>query len=215
MSHARKSTERSSPRGKPVQTRSKETVRRVLVATRTILIEEGVQSLTTNRIAEISGVTVGSIYQYYPNKEAILAELYTSHLRAHLRLYEEHAKQLEHVADATEYYIESMLKFFRYPDRSVHRLHAELNLARASTPSLSQILFAHEEQMIELILRVGIAPREQNTKRFDFERLRFMFRFSFRIALMASDAIARGRDDYIPYLEKAMRASVHRFFAAA
>src|SRR6185436_2151988 len=41
-----------------------------------ILREEGMDALTTNRIASVAGVAVASVYQYFPNKEAILASVY-------------------------------------------------------------------------------------------------------------------------------------------
>ena len=41
-----------------------------------ILDEEGEEALTVARIAEVSGAAVGSIYQYFPNKDAIVAMLY-------------------------------------------------------------------------------------------------------------------------------------------
>ncbi len=49
----------------------------IIQACRQILAEEGAERLTTNRIAEVAGVTIGSLYQYFPNKEAILADLFT------------------------------------------------------------------------------------------------------------------------------------------
>lgn len=66
---------RLKPRKTPVQGRSKATCDAVLEAAARILVEEGRQALTTNRIAERAGVSVGSLYQYFPGKEAILAEL--------------------------------------------------------------------------------------------------------------------------------------------
>ncbi len=63
------------PRKKPRQRRSKVTCDAILEAAARILETEGPRNLTTNRIAENAGVSVGSLYQYFPSKEAILAEL--------------------------------------------------------------------------------------------------------------------------------------------
>jgi AcrR family transcriptional regulator len=63
------------PRKTPIQGRSKATCDAVLEAAARILEEEGRAALTTNRIAERAGVSVGSLYQYFPGKEAIVAEL--------------------------------------------------------------------------------------------------------------------------------------------
>lgn len=63
------------PRREPKQRRSRLIVERILAAARQLLIEEGNEALTTNRIAETARVSVGSIYQYFPNKDAIVTVL--------------------------------------------------------------------------------------------------------------------------------------------
>jgi AcrR family transcriptional regulator len=47
----------------------------MIVAAERVLAEGGVAGLTTNRIAEVAGVSIGSLYQYFPNKEAVAAAL--------------------------------------------------------------------------------------------------------------------------------------------
>lgn len=64
-----------SPRKSPRQRRSQATVGFILEAARRILYEEGADALTTRRVAEQSGVAVGSLYQYFPNRDSILARL--------------------------------------------------------------------------------------------------------------------------------------------
>jgi|HubBroStandDraft_3_1064219.scaffolds.fasta_scaffold102327_2 AcrR family transcriptional regulator len=64
-----------APRKLPRQRRSRILVKRVIGVAAAILAEEGLEGLTTNRIAERAGVSVGSIYQYFPNKRAIMAVL--------------------------------------------------------------------------------------------------------------------------------------------
>lgn len=63
------------PRKKPAQARSRATVEAILEAATRILRDQGLAGLTTNRVAERAGVSVGSLYQYFPSREAILAEL--------------------------------------------------------------------------------------------------------------------------------------------
>lgn len=63
------------PRRRPKQDRSRETVEVILQATAQILSREGRERLTTNRIARVAGVSIGTLYQYFPDREAILAEL--------------------------------------------------------------------------------------------------------------------------------------------
>lgn len=63
------------PRKRPDQTRSTATVEAVLEAAAHILHEQGLAAFNTNDVARRAGVSIGSLYQYYPNKEAILAEI--------------------------------------------------------------------------------------------------------------------------------------------
>lgn len=68
------------PRKAPVQERSKESIRRLLEATHRLLKRDGPKGVTTPNIARESGISVGSIYQYFPNKEAIILALYEGKL---------------------------------------------------------------------------------------------------------------------------------------
>ncbi|MCA3366430.1 MAG: helix-turn-helix transcriptional regulator, partial [Roseomonas sp.] len=69
----RKST--AKPRKQPIQDRSRETVGAILEAAARILEAEGLEAANTNAIAARAGVSIGSLYQYFPDKVAIFAEL--------------------------------------------------------------------------------------------------------------------------------------------
>jgi AcrR family transcriptional regulator len=70
---------RTNPRKSAVQKRSRVTVNALLEATARILVREGFHKASTNRIAEVAGVSVGSLYQYFPSKEALVAALIDRH----------------------------------------------------------------------------------------------------------------------------------------
>ncbi|WP_241047993.1 TetR family transcriptional regulator [Achromobacter xylosoxidans] len=72
----RRST-RLSERKQPQQTRSAELVAAILQAGAQVLAKEGAARFTTARVAEKAGVSIGSLYQYFPNKAAILYRLQT------------------------------------------------------------------------------------------------------------------------------------------
>ncbi len=65
----------TTPRKRPRQERSRDTVEALMIATARVLIEVGYDHASTNRIAETAGISIGSLYQYFPNKEALVAEL--------------------------------------------------------------------------------------------------------------------------------------------
>src|SRR6202012_1694138 len=64
-----------SSRKRPKQSRSTELVAAILEAAAQVLAIEGAQRFTTARVAEKAGVSIGSLYQYFPNKAAILFRL--------------------------------------------------------------------------------------------------------------------------------------------
>jgi len=78
MAHPRR--KQSAPRKKPCQQRSRATVEAVLTAAVQIFEAWGYAAGTTNRIAERAGVSIGTVYQYFPNKEAIAVALLERHL---------------------------------------------------------------------------------------------------------------------------------------
>jgi AcrR family transcriptional regulator len=71
---------RTTPRKRPRQARSKETVDALLEATARVLVKHGFDGLTTNSVASAAGVSIGSLYQYFPNKEALVAALIELHI---------------------------------------------------------------------------------------------------------------------------------------
>ncbi|GAA0587539.1 TetR/AcrR family transcriptional regulator [Actinomadura livida] len=61
-----------SPRRIPRQDRSRQTVERILEAATRVLSDRGYDGASTNRIAKAAGISNGSLYQYFPNKDAIV-----------------------------------------------------------------------------------------------------------------------------------------------
>ena len=69
----------TNPRKTASQSRSRLTVDALVEATARVLLEEGYDRASTNKIAAVAGVSIGSLYQYFPNKEALVAALIDRH----------------------------------------------------------------------------------------------------------------------------------------
>lgn len=69
-----------SARRIPRQHRSRQTVEAVLAAVPLVMKRHGAASITTNRIAEVAGVSIGSLYQYFPNKRSVFRALHERHV---------------------------------------------------------------------------------------------------------------------------------------
>ena len=103
---------RLQPRKQPRQVRAELTRQRILTAAAHIFAEYGYAAGTTNRIAEQARISIGSLYQYYPNKDAILAELLTRHLdsdRATATL-REHKDQPEPLEDIVRVFVRAVIE---------------------------------------------------------------------------------------------------------
>ena len=68
------------PRKTPVQARAAVTVEAIEEATIQVLLTAGVEHLTTNLVAQRAGVSVGTLYQYYPNKQSLLFAVFEQHM---------------------------------------------------------------------------------------------------------------------------------------
>jgi AcrR family transcriptional regulator len=71
---------RIQPRKMPTQARAQETVDAILAATKKVLVRDGYEAASTNRVAEVAGVSIGSLYQYFPSKASLVSALIERHL---------------------------------------------------------------------------------------------------------------------------------------
>src|ERR1700758_1517067 len=103
------------PRKTPVQTRSTVTVEAISEATIQVLHSQGADRLTTTRVAERAGVSVGTLYQYYPNKESLLFAVFEHHLDKVARAVEtsceraRHKPLLEMVREVVEAFVDAKM----------------------------------------------------------------------------------------------------------
>src|SRR5262247_3195924 len=75
MPRTKRAKEAVAPRKRPVQERSRSTVDVILEAAAQVLERDGYAAATTDLIAERAGVSIGTLYQYFPNKDSILLAL--------------------------------------------------------------------------------------------------------------------------------------------
>jgi AcrR family transcriptional regulator len=118
---------RLQPRKRPVQARAQQTRDRVLEAAARVFARHGYAAGTTNRIAAEAGMSIGSLYQYFPNKDAILVELVRRHL-----------------AEGTAAVVERVARVGGLPDRLDDRIGLFVDAMLANhvgDPRLHQVLF--------------------------------------------------------------------------
>jgi AcrR family transcriptional regulator len=131
-------TEPLRPRKSPTQSRSARMVEDLLDATARVLVRDGWDRASTNRIAKAAGVSVGSLYQYFPNKEALVLALARRHGDQMLALFARSATELAQapLQVAVPAFVRAML--------DAHRVDPELHLA-----------------LVHQLLSVGLEPVDE------------------------------------------------------
>ena len=77
----------TTPRKTATQERSRQTVGVLVEATARVLAKEGYDRASTNKIADVAGVSIGSLYQYFPSKEALVAAVIDRHMHEMLQVF--------------------------------------------------------------------------------------------------------------------------------
>jgi len=112
------------PRKRPVQARSRETQRVILAAAARVFATAGYAAATTNHIAEHAGVSIGSLYEYFPNKDALLVALLEEHLREGEAILAGHADFFADGADlrrVVRRFVRAFVDLHAH-DRALHRV---------------------------------------------------------------------------------------------
>lgn len=153
-----------SSRKQPKQARSTELVAAVLEAAIQVLAKEGASRFTVARVAEKAGVSVGSVYQYFPNKAAILFRLQSDEWRetsALMRGILEDASQLPLAR------LRSLVHAFIQSECDEAQMRVALNDAAPlyrDAPEMHEIR-ASSEQAVEAFMRVVLPSATEPTRR--------------------------------------------------
>ena len=119
------------PRKSPVQARSAANVDAILEATIQILLHVGKERLTTTRVAARAGVSVGTLYQYFPNKSSLLQAVLRRHLNAVTLAVEQSCEDLRG----------------RSPAEMAHGLVTRFLAAKLHNPQASVAMYAVSDQV--------------------------------------------------------------------
>lgn len=161
MSNHSHSSVTAAPRKRPRQQRSRALVDRVLDAAARIFTEDGYRATTTNDVAAEAGVSIGSLYQYFPNKDALLVGLAERHLGEALPLLVEAGARLRVAQPGPEDTCRAFVD--AAADANAGPLHRLLWTA-PRTPELAEALEAAERAMAEEVAwhlrRFGHAERD-------------------------------------------------------
>lgn len=172
----------TSPRKRPVQSRSMETVDVILKATAHILVSHGFARTSTNRVARRAGVSIGSIYQYFPSKEARVAELVERHLAMRRGLV------LTHLARSEPRTLSEQVRGFI--SALMQAQAANVPLQRAIMEQVPRVLgmdrvLAYEWEMVDLV-RAALEGRRSEVQCEDVETMAFVLTHAVHATTLAA-----------------------------
>jgi AcrR family transcriptional regulator len=162
---ATRRAERLRPRKRPVQTRSQRTVDAVMKAAAQVFASRGYAGGTTNHIAERAGVSIGTLYEYFPNKDALLVALMEKHIREGEQVLQRAAAEMAGrtagIRDSVLHFVRAMVEFHAH-ERALHRVLFE----ESPLPRRVQHLLAELEQrvteQVETLIRGARDVRVEN-----------------------------------------------------
>ena len=136
-------------RKSPKQQRAVITAEALLQAAEQIIVREGFKNATTNRIAEVAGVSVGSLYQYFPNKQAIVRALIEETVsRAAARIREDLRNLMdEPLEPALRRIMALLLEIYRENHFILFRILDDVPELRQYTKSLAVETYTHSTNL--------------------------------------------------------------------
>ncbi|MHB1846660.1 MAG: TetR/AcrR family transcriptional regulator [Deltaproteobacteria bacterium] len=185
-----------NPRKAPRQARAQATVEAILQAATRILVQEGLEAATTNRIAELAGVSVGSFYQYFPSKEAVIFALVERHVERMQRQLEEMTTAVTDapLEELVPTYVKAMLSAHRV-DHKLHRVFSE-QLPKLAGREVFQRWFEEGQALV----RAALERHRERLRPADLDMAAFLL-------LHAVDAITHAVTIFKPrYLDRAALA---------
>jgi AcrR family transcriptional regulator len=188
------------PRKTPSQARSRATVDAILQATAHILVKEGYDRLTTNKVAEAAGVSIGSLYQYFPSKEALVSALVDEHVK------EISAVLSRELAGSVSESLHERARRLVAAIISIHRLDPELHrVLNEQLPRVGGMARIREvDKQFTLLIRGALEVRKEEVRRPDLGLAAFILIPAVKAPeLFAGDTLTDELVDLITrYLDK-------------
>jgi len=142
----------------------------VLDAVVKILKGDGVQAVTTNRVAEVAGVSIGSVYQYFPDKRAIFTALHERHLQEIGRIVE--GKLVDHAASSLDDLMRGLVEAMIQAHAADPELH---ELLSTEVPHRADMGARDIEVRLRGAFRLALASRASDLKPArDLDRMLFV-----------------------------------------
>ncbi|WP_299771990.1 TetR/AcrR family transcriptional regulator [uncultured Pseudoteredinibacter sp.] len=194
-------------RRSPSTPRGEESVAKILDACRELLASDGFAKLTTNHVAQQAGLSIGTLYQYFPNKESMLYALVERWYQALNKEFESAVASTEENGKESDDIYELMRRIYiQILERQYqhYRAYADIDKIAASIPELADLQRSHNQQFAERLLalfeRFGYSSNKQNLKQLS------VFFHQLAVTMLNQTALQKGKAREIN-LELSLRLS--------
>jgi len=159
------------PRRRPRQARAQATVDAIIQATARVLIEDGYDRASTNRIAQAAGVSIGSLYQYFPSKEALVAALVEAHVDRMMEVVTRilgHNSEPSDLRNSADVLVTALIAAYRVDPKLHHVLCQEV-------PKIGDLRRIYEfEQILADVIRKHLQSLRHQIRHQNIERAVFL-----------------------------------------
>lgn len=152
------------PRKEPKQSRAKKTVGYIIDATAQVLENIGYDKISTNKIAKRAGVSIGSLYQYFPSKESIIDYMVDEYITKHFQVLKEKLDAMEDTSldEVIRHILSAFLSLFE--QKRQLRIALLRNIPRGVFPKIHEA-----EDNFQKVIIEKLTPYKDQIKRNDLE----------------------------------------------
>lgn len=137
----------------PRQSRSRETKERILSAAFALFREKGYFRTTTNEIAQSAGVSIGSLYSYYRDKDAVLIDILDRYHRLFEQAYEKAEESIDGYREDLREWIFLLMQRLTGVHLELKQLNLEIKALSFSNPALGARVRAEQKKAQQNMLR--------------------------------------------------------------
>ena len=124
---------------------------KILAAAFNLFCEHGYYQTTTNHIAAAAGVSIGSLYDYYKDRDEILSDLLVKYDSSLNQALDEFSKETELCTTDTRLWVQKIIERMSALRKSTKELHIQLRSLQYSSPKVAQVLGQHKAKEIRVI----------------------------------------------------------------
>jgi AcrR family transcriptional regulator len=170
-------------RTNPQQGRAIATINSILEASKRVLLSQGYERFTTNRVAAASGFNIGTVYRYFPDKENIISQLYQKRLDESYLFLTTQLTNGTTWSGVDEFFGHLLREYIAGHSNEDHAIAVELTKAAVMNQHVKQLDKTHDERILTT-LNQAIHERFDTT--FEHHLIKFFLELGMHLALMVS-----------------------------